>query len=347
MPFTPLLAPGSWPPGNSWVLPEHKIVYISTTKVACSSLRWMIADLVGEDFASFYRAPGDHQTRLMTIHTRRDTWQHSPQIKNYPPAERARISRDDGWFIFAVVRDPWTRLFSAWESKLLVRHAAYVEHYQQEPWFPRVPTSPEDVLSDWRTFVRTEPWRTNRQLGRDPHFMPQVESVHPDTVNYSRVYDLSDMDELTSDLHAHLKGLDRDQELYLPRVNESPLRMTRKCLDPATVQAIGQAYRADFEAFPGRWDADDLRLTDRPWTPDGLAAVAYHGVANERIGDLSRELYATRRDLRAGQRRIRALEHEVRRTRWLPGTVLGQLRRVRRAVGQRREQARQAGSHQP
>ncbi len=337
MPFTPLLAPGSWPPGNSWVLPDHKIVYISTTKVACSSLRWMIADLVGEDFSAFYRAPGDHQTRLMTIHTRRDSWQHSPQIKNYPPEARARISRDDGWFIFAVVRDPWTRLFSAWQSKMLVRHASYVEHYQQQPWFPRVPTTAEDVLADWRRFVRATPWETNRQLSQDPHFMPQVESVHPDTVNYSRVYDLTAMDELTSDLHTHLKGVGRDQELYLPRANESPLRMTRECLDPGTVQVVSAAYKADFAAFPGRWNLNELRLTDRPWTRDGLDAVAYHGVANERIGDLSRELYATRGALRAELRRTRALKHEIRRTRWLPGAALGQLRRVRAAAQARRE----------
>ncbi len=230
MSFAPLLTPGAWPPGNSWVLRDCKLVYISTTKVACSSLRWMVADLAGEDFEAFYRAPGNHQTRLMTIHARRDIWQHAPQIKNTPPEVLSEVSRDNGWFVFAVVRDPWTRLFSAWQSKMLVRHASYVAEYVDEPWFPRLPSTPDDVLADWRAFVRARPWVTHPVLRRDPHFMPQVKSVHPDIVNYTRIYSLSEMSDLQADLHAHLAGVGRDRQLYLPRANESPLRMTPECL---------------------------------------------------------------------------------------------------------------------
>lgn len=318
------------------MLPDHKIVYISTTKVACSSLRWMVADLVGEDFARFYRAPGDHQTRLMTIHAHRGIWQHSPQIKNTPPALRAQISRDNGWFVFAAVRDPWTRLFSAWQSKMLVRHASYVEKYGSQPWFPRVPTSAADVLDDWRAFVRATPWRSTTGLGLDPHFMPQVDSVHPDIVNYSHIYSLSQMGELQRDLHEHLRGVGRDQELYLPRANESPLRMTRECLDPETVSIIDEAYRVDFETFPGRWDLAGLRLSDRPWTADAIDAVVFHGVANERIGDLSRELRATLEERRELRQDVRRLKHEVRRTRWIPGSALGVLRQARARAQARR-----------
>jgi Sulfotransferase family len=321
------------------VLREHKIVYISTTKVACTSLRWMIADLAGEDLEWFYRAAGDHQTRLMTIHARRDAWQHAPQIKNVPPEQRAEISRDNGWLIFAVVRDPWTRLFSAWQSKMLVRHASYVANYADEPWFPRVPRSAQDVLTDWRSFVRMTPWRTNPQLRRDPHFKAQVASVHPEIVNYSRVYSLSEMRELQNDLHAHLARLGRDQELYLPRANESPLRMTPECLDPETVAIINDAYRADFEAFPGRWKLEELRLSDAPWTADAMEAVAYHGVANQRIGDMSREMKAMREDLQESRRRVAALERDLARSRWVPGAVIDPLRRARAAHLARRSRA--------
>ena len=36
----------------------------------------------------------------------------------------AAISPENGWFVFTVVRHPAARLFSAWQSKLLLR----------EPW---------------------------------------------------------------------------------------------------------------------------------------------------------------------------------------------------------------------
>src|SRR5690625_3323716 len=127
---TPLLN-GIPPPGNSFVLPEHKIVYMSVTKAACTSLRWMIAHLSGEDLEGFHRTPVGHQTRLMTVHNRR-RWARTPQLQDLSEDQLARISRDDGWFIFAVVRDPWSRLWSAWQSKFLVQYTPYVETYVNE-----------------------------------------------------------------------------------------------------------------------------------------------------------------------------------------------------------------------
>ena len=97
--------------------------------------------------------------------------------------------------------------------------------------------------------------------------------MHPETVNYTRIYSLSDVHDLQVDLHAHLTGPGRDQQLYLPRVNESPLRITVDCLDGETAAIIGDAYRVDIEAFPGRWQLGNLVLSDQPWTLDGVASV--------------------------------------------------------------------------
>src|SRR3954465_5249329 len=102
------------------------MVYIPVTKAACSALRWMVADLVGEDRDRFYRATGAHQSRLMTIHSRRTGWEFAHKIRQVPPEPPAGISRANGWFVFTTIRDPWTRLWSAWQSKFLVRHTPYV-----------------------------------------------------------------------------------------------------------------------------------------------------------------------------------------------------------------------------
>ena len=53
---TPLLN-GIDPPGNSFVVWDRKIVYMSVTKAACTTLRWMIADLAGEDLERVLRGP--------------------------------------------------------------------------------------------------------------------------------------------------------------------------------------------------------------------------------------------------------------------------------------------------
>lgn len=300
---------GIRPPGNSFVLPRHKIVYISVTKVACTSLRWMVADLAGERRENFYPAVGAQQTRLMTIHGPRDRWQHSPQLKDLSPEELEQVSTENGWLIFAVVRDPWSRLWSAWQSKFLVRHAFYTDHYLHEPWFPRVPGKPADVVEDFQTFVLARPWETHELLRTDWHFKPQVESVRPDGVNYTKIYQLRELSTLFSDVRSHLEGLGMPTELYTPRANETPLPLTREVLSPEVSAVVEDSYRRDFEAFGEDWALDRLKYDPDGWSADAIAHAAYHTVANERIGDLRAEARRVQRRLDkalAANERLRA-----------------------------------------
>jgi hypothetical protein len=286
------------------------MVYMSVTKVACTSLRWMLADLAGEDFETFYRAAAPHQSRLMTIHTDRSLWKHALQIKNTPPEVVAQISRDNGWFIFTMVRDPWTRLWSGWQSKFLVQHAYYKEHYGAEPWFPRVPESAEDVLEDWTTFIETEPWTSHPLLSTDVHFLPQTRSVRPKGVNYTRIYDLKDMPALLSDIESHLESLGLAKPLYLPRANETPLALTEAVLANGIAERIKKLYKPDFDVWGERWSVSDLKYAKDGWSRDAIRSVGFHTVANERLGDLSRELRRTQRELASVQAQNAALERQ-------------------------------------
>jgi hypothetical protein len=307
--WTPLLN-GIPAPGNTFVLPRHQMVYVSVTKVACTTLRWMVADLAGEDLEGFYTAHAPHQTRLMTIHRPRQDWQHTPQLFQVPEEERASMSRDNGWLVFAVVRDPWSRLFSAWQSKFLVRHPYYLRHYGGEPWFPRVPERPEDVLDDFARFVFTAPWLTHPRLCEDVHFLPQVRSVQPLGINYSKVYDLRELAELFEDIHSHLRRLGMDQELYLPRANETPLPMIREVLDHGVAEEIEKLYEADFDVYGSRWDLATLKYAPM-WSRDAIGHAAYHTVANERINDISRQARRLEASLRREQRRNHRLRTKL------------------------------------
>jgi hypothetical protein len=292
------------PPSNSFVLPRHKIVYIPVTKVACSALRWMVADLAGEDFSRFYRASGAHQSRLMTIHSNRTAWEFATTIRQTPPEAIAEISRDNGWFIFAVIRDPWTRLWSAWQSKFLVHHTPYVQEYGDEPWLPRIPTKPSEILDDWQLFVDEAPWRTHPALRKDRHFRTQYSAVRPQGVNYTKIYDLLDLSTLLADIHKHLRGLDLDQDLYTPRANESPLPMTAEALEHGVAERIRALYKRDFAEWGDRWELDKIKLGPGPLGMDAVTTVGIHARAYERIGDLAREL-------QAAQERITVLETDL------------------------------------
>jgi hypothetical protein len=318
-------------PGNNFVLPDHKMLYVSVTKVACTSLRWMVADLAGEDLESFYTGLAAHQTRLMTIHRNRTHWQKTPQLFQIPKSERGPISRDNGWLIFAVVRDPWSRLWSGWQSKFLVHHPFYLRNYGDEDWFPRVPTSQADVVEDFAKFVFAQPWLTNEKLFDDVHFKTQTYSVRPVGMNYTKIYDLARLNELFADIHTHLQGLGKDQELYLPRANETPLPLIPAVLDNGVAEAIEKAYREDFDNFGDRWSYDTIKFKADAWDEGTIEHAAYHSTANERIGDLSDEARRIQRELVRSQAKVGRLEAEVQRLRENAARAL--VPRVRRRIG--------------
>jgi hypothetical protein len=319
------------PPPNSFVLPELKIVYISVTKAACTSLRWMIADLAGEDLDSFPRSLSAHQTRLMTIHGGRDRrCPKVPRLSDLRQRDLSVITPDEGWFVFAVVRDPWSRLWSAWQSKFLVRHAKYVRHYQDRPWFPRVPDDAAEVVRDWRRFVDERPWQVDQRLRQDHHFTPQARAVRPRQLPYTKIYDLTDMASLAADLGAHLATQGRSHELYLPRSNETPLAITAEVLADGVADRVRELYAADFRAFGDRWDLGGLRLAPDGWTQDAVRHVAFQTQANERIGDLSVRAKRLHRELaRTRQPKLLPIETVERRAR-SSRKVVRLVRKVRR-----------------
>ncbi|WP_277451919.1 sulfotransferase family 2 domain-containing protein [Janibacter sp. DB-40] len=305
------------PPPNSFVLPDHKMVYMSVTKAACTSLRWMVADLSGEDPESFVGAIGGQQSRLLGIHGKRSRWRRTPQLSTLGSEQLAEISPDNGWFVFAAVRDPRSRLWSAWQSTFLVRHVRYVERYADRAWFPRVPASPEQVLEDWRAFVHARPWENDPDLRTDVHFQSQVRSVRPGGVNYTRIYDLSELSTLFADVHEHLRPLGLDQPLYTPRANETPLPIVPEALDDGVAEIIEDSFADDFRAFGDRWSIDRIRMSDG-WSADAIEHAAYHTVANERIGDLRTEARRLQQELKQAQRELRRTQRELTRAQRAP-----------------------------
>jgi hypothetical protein len=54
----------------AYVMRRHKAVYVSVNKAACTSLKWLVAGLQGEDPARFHRSLSREVGRAMTIHRR-------------------------------------------------------------------------------------------------------------------------------------------------------------------------------------------------------------------------------------------------------------------------------------
>ena len=57
----------------TFVMPRWRAMYVSVEKAGCTSLKWLIADLQGEDRERFYGSLSREVTPATTIH-RRSLW---------------------------------------------------------------------------------------------------------------------------------------------------------------------------------------------------------------------------------------------------------------------------------
>jgi hypothetical protein len=284
----------------TYVMPRWQAMYVWVNKAACTSLKWLVADLQGESPERFHRALTREVSRTMTIHRRR-LWQHTPTAASLSDEELDAISPSQGWFIFAVTRHPTARLFSAWQSKLLLREPAWEERWSGEPWFPRVPRSGDDIVEDFIAFVRAMRAEPRHRIMRNRHFAPQPAMLGLDRMPYSRVYRTSEIPQLLEDFEAHLRGRGYDGErLSLLRANEAPLRPIAALFTDEVLDTAAQLYAKDFAAL----DYDDV-------LPGGLdASNAYSEAAVaevERLVDRSQRLNDVALTMRALRRQAQQL----------------------------------------
>lgn len=299
----------------TYVLERYKTVYVSVPKAACTSLKWLVADLQGEDPERFQRSSSREVGRAMTIH-RRNLWSHTPMLHGLPPERLEAISPDDGWFVFTVVRHPSARLWAAWQSKFLLREPRWIDEFADAPWLPRVPASTRDVIEDFDRFVASIARDPGQPVMRDRHFKRQRELVNLGTTPYSRVYATSEIPLLLEDLQAHLRAQGVDRPLVLGQSNESPLAPLTSMFTPAVTDGIRGVYGADFEAF-GFTDPVPPRAEEATEYPRGLlVAVGLLAERGERIGDLALRAQSFadgRHELRAANKTLRSENKALRR----------------------------------
>ena len=290
-----------------YVMPRWKAVYVSVNKAACTALKWLVADVQEESRERFHRSLSREVSRTMTIH-RRSLWQNTPMAKWMTDEELTAISPADGWFVFGVVRHPTARLFSAWQSKLLLREPWWwVDEYGEEAWFPRVPADGGEVVEDFVRFVRAIAQNPEQRVFRNRHFAPQHGLLAVDRMNYTRIYKTAEIPELLEDFERHLRAQGWEGErLTLARANETPLKPIPSLFTPEVLEAASELYREDFAAF-GYDDPlpDGIDPTDA-YDPASIAEVGRLVERSERIHDIAvqaQELKAALREEKAKAKR--------------------------------------------
>jgi hypothetical protein len=282
----------------TYVLAQWKLVYVSSPKAACTATKWLLADALGLDPWRFYNSLSTETTRATTIHQNRWKWKEiSPRLRDLTPEQLAEITPENGWMVFSMTRHPAMRLWSAWQSKLLLREPRFMAQFNGADWLPRIPESTDDVIADWERFIAAIAAAPKLSILRDNHFAPQSRLLNVPTTQYTRLYDTSEFSLMTKDLAAHLAANGFTGTLTPRRSNETPLPALERAFSPSVVEVIAKTFARDYKLL-GYDDPVPPKLRAGEYAADLIAATGIIAERGDRIGDLSRR--ARRLAKRAG-----------------------------------------------
>ena len=131
------------------MLPRQRVLFLPVPKAACTNMLWTLAGLAGLPADRFERSPLPEVSPALTVHDM-NLWPDELRLARYKAAERERLLTADGWLRFSLVRDPAPRLWSGWQSKLLLREPRFADDFAGAPWFPRVPWAAAEIVSTVR-----------------------------------------------------------------------------------------------------------------------------------------------------------------------------------------------------
>lgn len=229
------------------VIEELRLVYVPVSKVACTSLRWLIADLIGlppqsfEDPAKFRATQG--QT-IQNVHK----WPPKYVIQHADRGWLEQVSESEDWFRFSVVRDPARRLWSAWQSKVLLRQPAFVDAFGEESWFPNVPSSPEEVLQSYGQFVAALNREDEDRRPRDPHWRLQTELLGDATPALNHIGRMETLGDTLNLLGEPVASFGLELPPMRPE-NVTLLPYPDGLLSGETTRIIREYYAPDYRAF--------------------------------------------------------------------------------------------------
>ncbi len=148
------------------------------------------------------------------------------------------------FFRFAVVRNPYRRIFSAWQSKLLLRDPAFAARYHQFDFFNCPINDRQELAQAFEAFLEhLAEWET--PLCWDAHWTPQTVLLRPDLIQYAALLRIEEPEGLRDALARQIdETIDEPAPWLIPDEDLLPFRPD--LITTRSAELIRTLYADDF-----------------------------------------------------------------------------------------------------
>lgn len=239
---------------SSFVHVQKRYLYFEVPKAACTQIKEMLRQQEGAPPIQLFAGKLRETRREMFVHARENV--PLPSLVDLDDATQKEVLESDGFFRFAIVRNPYSRVVSAWKNKVVPCEPGAERLYLEIKG--RLPDMHAKELITFDEFVN--------YLGKidlsasDPHWRRQADHLFLDALSFSHVGKVEDMSATMNRFQQHL-GL--AEPLMGGKKNVSaPVGLAT--YDENLAGKVYSLYRGDFERLG--YDRDSWR--------DGQAAAS-------------------------------------------------------------------------
>lgn len=226
------------------VAPHTRVLYVPTTKAACTTITMMVAQAEGTyrpEFAD--RVVTNHLSPHQTIHAA--SVNGLRRLAQLPRSQVRNILMSPDWLRITSVRNPLSRVYSAWENRLLLRAPGFARRLADSA--PDAITNGRlDLTATFNNFVSAFAANTTGFM-RDHHFMTQTHFIRRDLVDYDHVVRV-DAPGALADLAKLLSARsDAGVSIEPQRLNEGLGIALPLVCDASRADILIHSYQRDFD----------------------------------------------------------------------------------------------------
>jgi hypothetical protein len=224
---------------------KDRFFYLEVPKAACTAMKMLLRELCHSPELKLFTDYNHRETRRsMFIHVRNNV--SFPSLNALDKEDQRDLLESPDVLRFTVVRNPYTRLVSAWRDKVfLCEPGVYDVYTAVRGAAPAMDRKSPIEFAEFVSYIE----RSGAE--RDLHWRKQVDLAYPKGIPFTHI---GKVEDLQSTLAIFSRHIGRQDALTVPRVNEGSIKPPARYSNELAARVYA-LYEDDFGTFDYRREA--------------------------------------------------------------------------------------------